>query len=174
MFTTTEIKWDPKWFSRVPRSYWNSIKNRRNFLDELAIKLDIKKSNDWGKISHRHFNEFGGRSLLSYFNGSLFCCLQSVYKGQERNLIDSLLTEIIWERKWFSNLPRFPKEHWSSIENCRTFVNNIASDLNVITPRDWRRVTLTIIRNTGGQVILLKCKCSTGACSQVSINESSP
>lgn len=57
------------------------MENRRNFLDEIVKKLDIKKPSDWGKVTVKRFFELGGSSLLNYYNGSLFGCLQSVYQG---------------------------------------------------------------------------------------------
>jgi hypothetical protein len=57
------------------------MENRRNFLDEIAKKLNIKTPSDWGKVTYDYFCELGGGSLLGYYHGSLFACLQSVYKG---------------------------------------------------------------------------------------------
>ena len=71
---------------QFPKSHWRSAANQRKLLDEVAIKLNIKNASDWGKITTRQFYEFGGSSLLtSYYNGSVFQCLQSVYKGKFLN-----------------------------------------------------------------------------------------
>lgn len=62
------------------------MENRKKFLDEVANKLNIQNPRDWGKITTSQIHEIGGGSLLTtYYNGSLFYCLQSVYKGS--NLI---------------------------------------------------------------------------------------
>lgn len=51
-------------------------------MDEVALKLNIKKPSDWGKVTKLEFFKLGGSSLLtSYYNSSLSSCLQSVYKG---------------------------------------------------------------------------------------------
>lgn len=60
------------------------MENRRRFLDEVAMKLNIKNPRDWGKVTTRRFFELGGISLLKYYNRSLFACLQSVYKGDRK------------------------------------------------------------------------------------------
>lgn len=58
------------------------MENQKKFLDELAMKLNIKNPSDWGKFTTRLVYELGEGSLLtSYYNNSLFTCLQSVYKG---------------------------------------------------------------------------------------------
>lgn len=56
--------------------------NRKQYLDDVAIKLSIKTSSDWGRVTTKQINELGGGTLLSgYYKGSLFSCLRSVYKG---------------------------------------------------------------------------------------------
>lgn len=51
-------------------------------MDSLALKLDIKKPSDWGKVTTQLLYESGASSILSnYYNGSLFACLKSVYPG---------------------------------------------------------------------------------------------
>lgn len=58
------------------------MENRRKFIEEVACKLKIKTPSDWGKVTTRIVHELGGGALLTkYYNGSLFACLQSVYKG---------------------------------------------------------------------------------------------
>lgn len=58
------------------------MENRKKFLDEVAKTLEIEHASDWGKVTTAQVYELGGGSLLSnYYNGSLFACLQSVYKG---------------------------------------------------------------------------------------------
>lgn len=66
---------------QVPKSHWKSIENRKKFLDEVAIKLDVKTPSDWGKVTKQRFCEVGGSRILSYYNNSLFYCLHTVYKG---------------------------------------------------------------------------------------------
>ena len=63
-----------------------SAVNQRKFLDEVAIKLNIKEASDWGKASYDQFCEIGS-GILSYYRGSLFDCLQSVYKGNSNCII---------------------------------------------------------------------------------------
>lgn len=63
-------------------SYWNSMDNQKKFMNELAMKLEIKKPSDWGKVTKKEIYELGGGSMLSYYyENSLFHCLQVVYRG---------------------------------------------------------------------------------------------
>lgn len=60
--------------------------------------LNLKNASDWGKVTYRQISEHGGAGLLvQYYKGSLFHCLQSVYKG---TLISEFpYVEIQWKRK---------------------------------------------------------------------------
>lgn len=70
-----------EWFSKSSQSYWKSYGNCKRFLDEVAVKLHVKSPNDWGRIKIQQIIELGGASILRQYKGSLFACLQSVYKG---------------------------------------------------------------------------------------------
>lgn len=51
-------------------------------MDQLAIKFNIQEPKDWGKITAQQLHENGATSILNnYYSGSLFGCLQTVYKG---------------------------------------------------------------------------------------------
>lgn len=64
------------------------MENRKRFLDELWLKFNIQHPHDWGKITARDIDENGGRTILHhYYNGSLYACLQSVYKGSKFILV---------------------------------------------------------------------------------------
>lgn len=79
-----EIEWKKEWFPNLPivaHSHWNSISNRRKFLDELKQKFDIKSPQDWGRITTQCVRDTGGIAILNAYKGSLFRCLQSVYQG---------------------------------------------------------------------------------------------
>lgn len=67
---------------QLPSHFWKSTENRKKFMNEIANKLNIKKPNEWGKVTLRRIYELGGSSLLAgYFNNSLFSCLQATYQG---------------------------------------------------------------------------------------------
>lgn len=84
-YNRLDIEWKKEWFfhiPRVPKFHWESIDNRRKFMDEIATVLHIHHPSDWGKISHAQICELGVDSILNrYYDASLFKCLQSLYKG---------------------------------------------------------------------------------------------
>lgn len=60
---------------------FSTTENRRKYLDEIALKLNINNPSDWGKISTRELRRAGGASLLNCYNNSIFETLQSIYEG---------------------------------------------------------------------------------------------
>lgn len=81
---TLDVAWKREWFPALPtfpKAHWNSVENRRKFLDKVKVKHNITEPNDWGKLTTRDIKKAGGISLLKKYKGSLFACLQSVYNG---------------------------------------------------------------------------------------------
>lgn len=84
MLYTQDIDWKREWFSNIPLfpyPYWESSANRKLFLEKVARNFDVKEPRDWGRVTIQNIHELGGTSLLSYYNGSLFSCLQVIYQG---------------------------------------------------------------------------------------------
>jgi hypothetical protein len=62
------------WQERRPHKsmgFWQDMQNRRNFLDQLAIKWNIQKPQDWYKVTSRMAVNQGGTFIVSVYNGSL-------------------------------------------------------------------------------------------------------
>jgi hypothetical protein len=76
-----EYPWVPWHFTKVPRNFWNSSKNRREYFDWLRGQLGFKKMEDWYFLTVEHFKLNGGNGILHYFGGSIFKSLQSVFPG---------------------------------------------------------------------------------------------
>jgi hypothetical protein len=63
---------------------WNDKRNQRELLDSLAVKWNIKKPEDWLRITNKMVVREGGSFIMYHYNGSLV-------KG---NI--SLLTDLNW------------------------------------------------------------------------------
>lgn len=57
-----------------------------------------------------------------------------------------------WDLNWFPANSKYPQKYWKYLNNQRDFMDSIAREYHVTQPQDWRRVSLTIIRNKGGSV----------------------
>ncbi len=62
-----------------PLSVWHDITYQRNFMEQLAKKLQITKPEDWYKLTKTILRDHGGSSLSLKYNGSIMKLLSSVY-----------------------------------------------------------------------------------------------
>jgi hypothetical protein len=56
--------------TRTPPGYWEDIQNQKIFFDQLAIKWNIQKLEDWNKITRVMLLKEGGNFINRYYNGS--------------------------------------------------------------------------------------------------------
>jgi hypothetical protein len=53
------------------RGYWINPDHQREFFDQLAVKLNIKKVEDWYTVSSGLVKKYGGHSLMAHYGGSI-------------------------------------------------------------------------------------------------------
>jgi hypothetical protein len=75
----SENEWIPWKFHKIPANYWESLENRRKFVDWLGHHLGFKHLDDWYKITMEQMFLYGGRGLLEEYNGSPWRVLKSIY-----------------------------------------------------------------------------------------------
>lgn len=75
-----EHEWKEEWFS-LPKGFWNSKVNQRNFMDNIKKKLNIEEDKEWANFSKLDIEKAGGGSLLSIYKGSIFYALSAIYNG---------------------------------------------------------------------------------------------
>jgi hypothetical protein len=63
----TKFKYTPY----KPIGYWNDIQNQRSFFDQLAIKLNIQKPEDWYHVTTQLVVDEGGSFVTTLYKGSL-------------------------------------------------------------------------------------------------------
>lgn len=120
---------------------WSRSK-RREFLDSVYLKLNLRKSSDWGKVTQKTIIECGGRYLLlRCYSGSIFRMLKDVY------------SDIDWKKDWFQNL-KSNKGHWFRTSNRKSFFESLAKDLNIKTQQDWAKLTNRKLAKMGALSIL--------------------
>lgn len=97
---------------REIRGFWGNLANQKQFMldfatkfninkferlhknncgkwNEIALKYDIKKPQDWKKISSEQIIVEGGATLLHKYRNSLLETLKNVYEGTFPILLDS-------------------------------------------------------------------------------------
>jgi hypothetical protein len=55
----------------IPKGHWTYKKNQKAFFDQLAIKWNIQKTEDWNKVTKDMILKEGGSFITNYYNGSL-------------------------------------------------------------------------------------------------------
>lgn len=79
-----EVEWKQEWFrisSRPKTNTWTSLEARQKFLERMALKFNIQKPSDWGKIQYNHIRGYGGSGLIRKYNNSVYQMLVDVFPG---------------------------------------------------------------------------------------------
>jgi hypothetical protein len=71
-------------FDIVPKGYWNSLENQKQFMKWLEKKLHISNVKEWYRISMGDITRFSSRSLVD--NYSLAHLLSTIYPNHAWNL----------------------------------------------------------------------------------------
>jgi hypothetical protein len=53
-----------------PNGHWNRIQNQRQFFDNLAIKMNIKRPEDWYRVTRQTVLDEGGNFIVRHYRGS--------------------------------------------------------------------------------------------------------
>lgn len=80
-----EIAWKREWFqTKKDWGFWNKVSNHRLVLDQFAKSHGIFSFDGWKNITANDFVNYGLRSLLDEYKGSVRNSLLEVYKGISR------------------------------------------------------------------------------------------
>jgi hypothetical protein len=105
-----EHPWEASRFAKRANNYWKDKANQKAFLDELAVKLNVKKPEDWYSVVTSQIEKNGGVSLLRYYRGSF---RRGNGVVSYRILISLALAELIPEFEWDqTKFTQFSKGYW--------------------------------------------------------------
>lgn len=96
------------------------------------------RPSDWGKITIREIRKNSG--VLTRYNGSILSALKETFP------------EIPWQPEWFQDLKKW--KHWDIQENRRKFFELFASRRKISELKDWGKITVMEIRESGGAGLL--------------------
>eukprot|EP01125_Pyxidicula_operculata_P017279 TRINITY_DN6048_c0_g1_i1.p1 TRINITY_DN6048_c0_g1~~TRINITY_DN6048_c0_g1_i1.p1 ORF type:complete len:420 (-),score=48.57 TRINITY_DN6048_c0_g1_i1:135-1205(-) len=120
-----ERTWHPWKFNQVPRSFWKSVDNQREYIEWLYNELKYQNMDDWYKLTGKDMAY--GRSLLDKYHGSPYIMLKTLYPDFD----------------WKSNrFPKAPRNHWSNIDNVVNEIKSLEKKLHINDPLDWNRVSV--------------------------------
>ncbi len=63
----------------MSRGSWRVVSRQRDFMDDLARKLNITNNADWYQITNGTLKQHGLATLLKNYNGSFSKLLKAVY-----------------------------------------------------------------------------------------------
>jgi len=131
-----EYEWNPGKFGH---SSWEDKSTQRAFMDDLGKNLNVKSVEDWYLVSQEEITNFGGKSLLNYYDGSHIKALEAIYP------------EFDWKTWKFSHVPR---GFWLDKANQRDFFDDLAKKLNLEHWQDYYRIRSTEVEENGGKTLL--------------------
>jgi hypothetical protein len=67
----------------VPKGYWNSLSNQREYFDWLGSQLGIKTLDDWYNVKVSDMKEKGAFGLLQNYGSSLTKALKAIYPNHD-------------------------------------------------------------------------------------------
>lgn len=125
---------------QVGRNHWSKPEKRRAFFENVASQFGVKRPSDWKNVTTTQVEDMGGSRLIRLYNGSLYEALKDTFPDVDLNAL--------------SCRPTKPRGYWDVPENRRAFMDGIARDFGVKSPKDWKKVTTKQVAEKGGGSLL--------------------
>ena len=118
--------------------YWQDKQKILDFLRNLGEKLKLKSLEDWHSLTAKQIQSFGGSSLLTKYSLYDIKCL-AFPSGKD-----------------FFEKPIHPKSvgYWKENQNVISFLNELRTKYNLISPKDWNMITKNHVQALGGVSLL--------------------
>lgn len=132
---------------RVPRRYWDSAENRRQFMLDVAEKFSVVSQEDWKKVRWRDLTHMGATSFLNRYDSVTDALADTFPEG--------------WHGEQWTSLKcrdKVPNNYWANNDNVLAFVKHVEEALSLKGPEEWYRVSLAQLRTLGGGTLLEKKK----------------
>lgn len=117
--------WYPWLFKKIPTGLWKQKENQRKFLDWLAKKVGVAKSEDWYKVTTDLVVESGGSQLLAEYNS--FAALLTAVYAQEF---------LPWKFR------KLPNDFWMKLENRKVYIEWLKKKLKLLSTDSLKRKDL--------------------------------
>ncbi len=122
-----EYEWKEWLFVRAPNDFWDKPENRHRYMQWLGEKLDFRNSEDWYRITAKHFHKYKGHRFL-----------QEYYQGSPSAAVIEYLQEYEWKEWLFDQVPL---NFWDEPENRRRYMDWFGEQFGFRKPEDWYRIT---------------------------------
>lgn len=138
--TYPEYEWILGRFAISPKGTWDDDDNIRGFFDDTALKLGIRETDDWYKVSRDDVDKLGGRELINRYGG-----------------LERALRHIYFEHNWISGRFSYvPRNSWSQQSSVMEFLDYLRDKLGIRNNNDWYRISAEQIMSHGGAGMYMK------------------
>lgn len=144
-----------------PPHYWDSIKNHRKFFEKIAKQLNVKKWQDWYKISFADLVKLNASHLLNLY------CMQTttfliIIANSHISALQTSFPEYNWQSWKFLHAPPGKQQKrvtklgfWYESLNQRKFFDELSFKLNIKHFDEWYEIPVREIKRNGGSGLLL-------------------
>ncbi len=145
----------PRWQQRrVPNGYWKDASNRRNYMDWLGGRLQIRKPADWYRLTVSDLQENHGHSFYAHYY-------------EKRKLVgrytrQTYLPHVLALREYLPNIQwlpwkfdKVPRGFWNWRKNRRWYMSWLQEELKIKEPQDWYRVQARDVEQRYGKKLLM-------------------
>ncbi len=135
-----EFRWLPWKFHTAPKNFWSNARNRRSYMDWLAVELGFQRPEDWYDATKRTFADHGGAGLLhGWYGDSVLAAVR------EHN------PDHHWLAWLFKESPRC---FWHDAQNRRSYMTWLGEQLQYVRPDDWYAITQKDFDRNKGSALL--------------------
>lgn len=162
-----DYPWQPWRFSHTPVRYWESLANRKKYLNWVVSELGV---GGYEELNVRHFLENFGGGLLKAYGDSPAAVIASLAKSPSSPPLLSSTPRPPSPSSLTSSPPppppplppvpspspppsSLPRNYWASFENQKRFVLAMATELGILKDADlpkWYQVTVAAFHRRGG------------------------
>lgn len=137
-----EYRWQLWRFKSVPKDFWQSVENQREFFACLGEEMSIKQTEDWRFVTADEIRVKGGGGLLDHYNGILPEMLAAVFP------------EVDWSSFALPGGPKAAKLWESNLAAQRDVLGKVSLQLGLKQLDEWYNVKAADVRKLGDSELL--------------------
>lgn len=123
---TPDYDWKPWFFISLPNYFWSSLENQKKFVEWLEKELNIKKYEDWYRITIIQLEAKGASSILLKYHRSIYKLLKAIYP------------EYDWKPWLFSYTPHLL---WNQSNEVITYIEWLQKKFNIQNLDSWYNIS---------------------------------
>ncbi len=125
---------------RVPNGYWSTRANRVRYMVWLRKRVGFRKTDDWYRLTRRHFLENHGGGLLA-----------TVYQHSPIVALRDYAPDVDW-LPW--RMSKVPQGYWRDPRNRKRYLTCLGQTLGFKRNADWYQLSKAHFLNNDGDGLL--------------------